>query len=231
MIHALVDTRERGLIPLLNWPAKTLPVGDIWIGLSGEEIGPGGVVIERKSAADLEASILDGRYREQRTRLVTYCSERGARPLYIIEGSLDRMVGKLSEKALQKHLNRLMLRYGVGVQRTINIDGTADACRLLMEQMEAEATVFAATDAGAVAYNSTVSITKRGNREDPAIFAATALQCCPGVSAAIATALCGAFGTFAGVFAAEEAAIAAVVVGKRKVGPVVAKRLHGLLHA
>jgi ERCC4-type nuclease len=138
------------------------------------------------------------------------------------------MVGKLSEKALQKHLNRLMLRYGVGVQRTINMDGTADACRLLMEQMEAEATVFAATDAGAVAYNSTVSITKRGNREDPAVFAATALQCCPGVSAAIATALCGAFGTFASVFAAEEAAIAAVVVGKRKVGPVVAKRLHGL---
>ena len=33
-----------------------------------------------------------------------------------------------------------------------------------------------------------------------------------------------------GVWAAEENTIASVAVGKRKVGPVVAKRLYGLLH-
>ena len=231
MTRTLVDTRERDLIPLLGWPVKTLPVGDIWIGLSGEEVMKGGIVIERKTVADLEASILDGRYREQRTRLVTYCSERGARPLYMIEGNMDRMQGKMTEQTLQTYLNRLMLRSGVAVAHTQSLDSTAAACRLLFEQIEAEPTVFEAKDAGAVAYNSTVSVTKRGNKEDPAVFAATALQCCPGVSAAVATALCSNLGSFTKVFEADEAVLAAIVVGKRKVGPAVAKRLYGLLHA
>ncbi len=94
VVTAAVDTRERELIPLLSpWPVRTLPVGDIWIGLSGEEIdvAAGGIVIERKTTDDLEASILDGRYREQRTRLTTYCQQRGARPLYVIEGIMDRL--------------------------------------------------------------------------------------------------------------------------------------------
>lgn len=231
MISCYVDNRERDLIPLLGWPVKMLPVGDIWIGLSGEEIGTGGLVIERKTVADLEASILDGRYREQRTRLVTYCSERGAKPLYMIEGTMDRLQGKMTEQTLQKYLNRLMLRYGVAVAHTPSLEGTAQACRVLFDQLVAEPTVFVATDAGAVAYASTVSVTKRANKEDPAVFAATVLQCCPGVSASVAAALCASLGSFTKVFEAEEATLAAIVVGKRKVGPVVAKRLYGLLHS
>jgi len=230
MTSCYVDNRERDLIPLMGWPVKVLPVGDIWIGLSGEEIGRGGLVVERKTVADLEASIMDGRYREQRTRLVTYCLERGAKPLYMIEGAMDRIYGKMSEQTLQKCLNRLALRYGVAVQHTSGLDATAQACKLLADQITAEPTVFVATDAASVPYASTVSVTKRGNKEDPAIFAATVLQCCPGVSAAVATALCS-LGSFTKVFEADEATLAAIMVGKRKVGPVVAKRLYGLLHS
>ena len=52
-----LDTRERDLIRLLpSFPVKQLPVGDIWI---GEQ--EGGLVIEHKAVADLEASLLDGR--------------------------------------------------------------------------------------------------------------------------------------------------------------------------
>jgi len=227
----LVDTRERDLIPLLAWPVKTLPVGDIWIGTAEGDVRKGGLVIERKTVADLEASILDGRYREQRTRLVTYCGEKGAKPLYIIEGDLDRMQGSMTEQTLQKYLNRLMLRYGVAVIHTVSLEGTAALCRVFVEQMEKEPEVFVAADAGAVAYASTVSVDKRGNKENPQVFAATVLQCCPGVSAAVAAALLQVFGSLPQVFAAEEAALAGVAVGKRRVGPVVAKRLHGLLHA
>jgi hypothetical protein len=77
-----------------------------------------------------------------------------------------------------------------------------------------------------------VSVNKRGNKEDPRIFAASVLQCCPGVSAAVAEAVleaCG--GTLEGVWAATEAELAgATVGGKRRVGPAVARRLLGLLH-
>lgn len=230
---AYVDTRERELIPLLSpWPSRTLPVGDIWIGLSGEEIGRGGVVIERKTTNDLEASVLDGRYREQRTRLTTYCQQRGARPLYVIEGIMDRIWGKLSQETLQKYLNRLALRYGVAVIHTESVDATAALCKTLASQISAEPEVFVAADPAALAYSSTVSVTKRGNKEDPKNFALCALQGCPGVSAAVADAVLAATGgTLKGVMDTEEAAIAAVVVGKRKVGPAVAKRLFTLLHS
>lgn len=230
---ALVDTRERDLIPLLSpWPARTLPVGDIWIGLSGDEVRTGGLVIERKSTDDLEASILDGRYREQRTRLTTYCQQRGARPLYLIEGPMDRLWGKLTRDTLQKYLNRLMLRYGVAVIHTESLDDTARLCRLLAAQIAEDGAVFMAADPAAVAYTSTVAVSKRENRDNPRNFAAAALQGCPGVSAAAAEAVLTAFGgTLAGVWAAEEAALAAVVVGKRRLGPAVAKRLWRCLHS
>jgi ERCC4-type nuclease len=225
-----VDTRERELIPLLSWPTRTLPVGDIWIGLSGEDVFTGGLVIERKTTNDLEASILDGRYREQRTRLTKYCQERGARPLYIIEGIMDRLWGKLSQDTLQKYLNRLMLRYGVPVIHTESIDATAALCRTLATQISADQTVFAAADPAAVSYSSTVKVSKQGNM-DARNFALCTLQGCPGVSNAVAEAILAACeGTLAGVWAAEEAALAAIAVGKRKVGPVVAKRLVSLLH-
>ena len=230
-LSCVVDTRERDLIPLLHpWPVRTSPVGDIWIGLSGEDVATGGIVAERKSTDDLEASILDGRYREQRTRLTTYCQQRGARPLYIIEGTLDRLWGKLTQETLQKYLNRLALRYGVAVIHTRTLQGTADLCQLLASQISADATVFAATDPAALAYSSTVTVSKRGNKEDPRNFAACALQGCPGISSAAAEGILGTFGTLAGVMAAEEAALAVVQLGKRKLGPAVAKRLYGLLH-
>jgi len=226
-----IDTRERELIPFLNWPVRTLPVGDIWIGLSGEHVVPGGLVIERKTTDDLEASILDGRYREQRTRLTTYCKERNARPLYIIEGLMDRLWGKLTQETLQKYLNRLALRYGVAVIHTGTISMTAKLCETLASQILADPDVFASTDAAAIPYSSTVTVTKKGNREDPKNFAACALQGCPGISAAAADAILTTFGSLTAVMAAEEVALAAVVVGKRKLGPAVAARLYRLLHA
>ena len=231
-LSCVVDTRERELIPLLSpWPTRTLPVGDIWIGLSGEQIHRGGVVIERKTTNDLEASILDGRYREQRTRLTTYCQQYGARPLYVIEGIMDRIWGKLSQETLQKYLNRLALRYGVSVIHTEGIDATAALCRTLASQISAEPEVFVLADPAALPYASTVSVSKRGNKEDPKNFALCTLQGCPGVSSAVAEAVVAACGgTLSGVWVADESTIASVAVGKRKVGPVVAKRLHGLLH-
>jgi ERCC4-type nuclease len=232
VVKAFVDTRERELIPLLSpWPARTLHVGDIWIGLSGEHIATGGIVAERKTTDDLEASILDGRYREQRTRLTTYCQQHGARPLYIIEGMMDRLWGKLTAETMQKYLNRLALRYGVAVIHTEGTAATAALCKMLAAQIAADASVFVSADPAALTYSSTVSVSKRENRDNPRNFAAAALQGCPGVSSAAAEAVldaCG--GTLAGVWAAEETSLAVIIVGKRKLGPAVAKRLWNCLH-
>ena len=144
---------------------------------------------------------------------------------------MDRLWGKLSQETLQKYLNRLMLRYGVPVVHTESIDATAALCKTLASQISAEPSVFVAADPAALSYSSTVKVSKQGNM-DANNFALCTLQGCPGVSNAVSVAILAAFGgTLADVWAAEETAIAAVAVGKRKVGPVVAKRLYNLLHA
>lgn len=233
IMSILYDTRERELIskaPTIS--TRTLPVGDIWIGLSGEEIATGGVVAERKTVADLEASILDGRYREQRTRLLTYCQQKGARPLYIIEGSLDRISGRLTENVLRQFLNRLQLRYSVSVIQTDCLDETIQLCTTLSAQILKDTSVFVLEDGAQKVYSHTVSVVKKANLDDPKTFTSLILQQCPGLSSTIADAIMSVFPRLQDIFDASESDIATVkITEKRKVGPTVAKRLHTLLHA
>jgi ERCC4-type nuclease len=221
----ILDTRERELITRLpDAPVQQLPVGDVWIG--NTDIS-GAIIVERKTVADLEASLLDGRYREQRTRLLAFCAEKGARAMYMIEGEMDRLGGRMTQESLQKILNRLMLRYGVPVYHTLNIDHTAKALGLLQTQYVMDPTVF---QAETLSYSDVTTFTKKGNKDDPKQFALAALQQCPGVSVGIARAILEGCGTLEEVFKAHESQIAALKNGSRKVGPAVAKRLFALLH-
>jgi ERCC4-type nuclease len=200
-------------------------VGDAWIGATDIS---GAVVIERKAVADLEASLLDGRYREQRTRLLAFCAEKGAVPMYIIEGELDRLNGRMTAISLQKVLNRLMLRYKIAVWRTDSVAQTASVLTLLHEQYKEDPKVFLAET---LSYSDVTSFTKKGNKEDPRAFALAVLQQCPGVSVNVARAILdGAGGSLTAVLATTEQEIAGFKNGTRKVGPAVAKRLYGLFH-
>ena len=233
MIRHYLDDREHGLRPLLPEPFVTahLPVGDIWIGCETEEthVKANGLVIERKSAADLEASILDGRYREQRARLLSYTAEKKAHAVYIIEGCLDRFDARLKQPALMKHITRLAIRYKVSVFQTDSLKGTAELCRLLAEQWTSDPTTFEVpTD---LSYVESRGVTRGANSDDPKVFATSVIGCCRGISSAGALAVleaCG--GTLSGVWDASEATLACVQVGKTKLGAVKAKRLWGLLH-
>jgi len=191
---------------------------------------PGGIVAERKSAADLEASILDGRYREQRTRLLSHCQVNGFRPLYIIEGDLDRINGRLAKQALRKHLTRLTLRYGVSVLQTDSTEDTAKLCQELAAQLKEDPKVFMTEEAAKVKYTDTISVYKKGNSDDPAVFASAVLQNCTGISAAGAGAILAVYPSLTSVWDASSQQLATVVVGKRKLGLVVAQRLYDLLH-
>lgn len=231
-MSGILDVRERELVRRLGWPTRNLPVGDVWIGvdLSGS-LAPGGIVAERKSAADLEASILDGRYREQRTRLLSHCQLNGFRPLYIIEGDLDRLGGKLAKQALRKHLTRLTLRYGVPLLQTESTEDTAKLCQELADQLKEDPKVFMTEEAAKVKYTDTISVYKKGNSDVPAVFASAVLQQCSGISAAGASAILSTYSTLTAIWAASAQQLSLVVVGKRKLGLVVAQRLYDLLHS
>jgi len=131
-----IDCRESQLISLctniisdskkfqdISLVTDNLLIGDIVI--SGNEPG-NDIIIERKSVADLSASIKDGRYKEQSLRLSssTYHSHN---IVYVIEGAWNSgfFGSTLDKDTLYGSVVSMMLLKGFSVFRTENIWDTA----------------------------------------------------------------------------------------------------------
>lgn len=110
-----IDARETNIMPYIKIPFETesLLCGDFLFEEDNFRL-----LIERKTIQDLHSSIIDGRYREQRSRLLEWRNDNH-KIIYVIEG-LD------SETKLETMLHRLMIGYSVPVHRTNNIEKTAD---------------------------------------------------------------------------------------------------------
>ena len=229
----LLDNRERELITLMpTWKVKMLPVGDAWIGVD-ETTGavmPGGIIIERKEVHDLEGSMSDGRYREQRTRLQAYAAESGAHIAYIIEGDLNKTRSYTKEVVL-KWLVRLPFVHKITFFQTADAKETAQFLTTLAAKWQEDQAEF--RDGKVTAYTSTIkNHTKGEQRDDPHIFAVSVLTCCKGISPATAEALLKELGSLTAVWAATEAQFAEVKISeKQRFGPVKAKKLFALLHS
>jgi ERCC4-type nuclease len=232
----LLDTRESELIKIFNetegLKIKSLDVGDIWIGIDTEgKIQEDGLIIERKSIADLEASILDGRYREQRGRILSFCQENKTRPLYILEGALSSNTGRLEKTAIIKFINRLVLHYQIAVLRTSSVQETSEVIKGLIQQWNEEdpqKSIKKKTDS--VKVTDGLHVQKKVNASDHRQFAISCLAQCPGVSVKIAETLIDNFKTLKGVIEAPVKDIENLKVGTRKIGPVVSKRLSEILN-
>lgn len=229
----LIDYRERDLLSHLppGTATKNLPVGDAWISVTDgkeQEINSYGVIVERKTVADLEASLVDGRYREQRTRLLAYAAEKQAKALYIIEGEMDRIGAKKSEQELRKILHRLMMRYGVSVIQTYSTKETAQILQILQMQITEDAQVFKAET---LSYTDVQHVTKKANTSDPHNFYCALLQGCPGVSAKIAQTIAIQIPTLPQLFDTSADTLSKIKVGARAIGPVVGNRLYNLIHS
>lgn len=225
-----LDTRESELITLLDSvTVKALPVGDIWVGVKEDgAMAEGGIVIERKSIRDLEASILDGRYREQRGRIMVFCEQNKTQPMYILEGSLSSSTGRLQKSALMKFIQRLVLHYQIPVIQTASIRETAELLETMMEQWKEDPTRLKQTTER-ITMTDGIHVQKKANASEPKQFAITCIAQCPGVSVKMAEALITQFGSLQAVISAPVKDIEQVKVGARKVGPVVSKRLHEIL--
>lgn len=231
-----LDTRESELIKLFASQegviVKSLDIGDIWIGVNADnKMQEDGLIIERKSIADLEASILDGRYREQRGRILSYCQENKTRPIYILEGSLSSATGRLEKSAIIKFINRLVLHYQIAVIRTSNVQETSEIIHALHQQWnepDQQKSIKKKTDL--VKVTDGIHIQKKANASDHRQFAISCLAQCPGVSVKMAEALVDTFKTLKGVIEAAPKEIENVKVGARRVGPAVSKRLSEILN-
>ncbi len=236
------DYREKALLKLApSVKELTPPVGDIWIGdLSGTNLLAGGVILERKTAADLEASIIDGRYKEQRGRLLAYSKEHRVAFGYVIEGDLDRLGARLDESALLKHITRLQFHYRIPVVQTASAKETVRLAELIDAQWTKDGGKFAfecltgdstANGTNASAFTA-ASYIKSACRDSPDTFLLGTLTQCRGISEAMARLIMSKYTTLEALMMATAPDLAAISEegAKRKVGKAVAERLYGLLH-
>lgn len=114
--------------------SERLPIGDIILHdpTHGQGLGRDIVIFERKTLADLAASIRDGRYKEQSFRLIETAATTGFHThniVYIIEGDLaryDERHTQITKTALHSAMVSLMYYKGFSVVRTMNVGETAD---------------------------------------------------------------------------------------------------------
>lgn len=186
-----IDHRERDLIPLLEdiAVAKTLELGDAVFAIGGAPIA----VFERKTWSDLAASIKDGRYRNQKNRLIEAYDAR--RVWYVFEGPGDfspedsAIVNGIPKSTLLSCVYSTAFRDGMNVARTMSVRDTADFLRGAFAKASAEA--------GAGERPREEQIVKRAV-SSPREYFLRALCQVPGVSKKTAEAIAERFGTMRG---------------------------------
>jgi len=120
MITSVVDIRETKLVDLLslgrsNFSIKMLDLGDVLLHDENHYL-----LIERKTWSDLHSSILDSRFREQRSRLKQWKSER-QKCIYLVEGMYTE-----EYKKEKRTLERLMIGHDIPVFFTDSLEKTAE---------------------------------------------------------------------------------------------------------
>ncbi len=257
-IRVLIDNRETDLWALLeSWTTyKTeegwyvertqLELGDICFqqiteDLSGVEHTQTLVLLERKSAEDLGASQKDGRYREQRARLL---AARGAGTAigYILEippwsPTLSRSWCRsaFTEVHAQQAIVRLQLRYDIPIFQAADMKGTVQWIRRIAGALVKDPAVFKEGIAGdrcaaAAAYTESIHVKKAANNSPERIFHALLLSI-PGVGKTAVDALATATqSSFATLYTKTEEELAATPMGKRKLGKAVAHTIYSALH-
>lgn len=125
-MNLVIDSRESKLKKYFISSDKNIPIsfqsldiGDIQlVSQSDNSIQ---YIIERKSISDLYSSINDGRYREQKARLLGSVSKN--KVAYIIEGNIldtTLKLGALQRKIVQAAIVNMSLRDKITVYRTVN---------------------------------------------------------------------------------------------------------------
>jgi len=265
-MRLVVDVRERALVDGLSFSmrvpeeldVRALDVGDAMLVADGDDEVPV-VILERKTLSDLCASIKDGRYREQKARLMDEVTRRGpsCSAAYVLERftsfgeGMDAAARKcgLSGDALRTVLLDLQFRQGIRVFCTASVEDTAE---LLHGAWKRHARLFppASQDAPTPCRSpcssspSSLMYTKRNKNITPSTCFRMQLSQIPGVSDRIATSISERWPSWTALFRdvtelrqrqeeknteAADAAVVAMFAGVPTVGKKLAGRIHTFL--
>lgn len=256
-IRVVIDNREADLWALLEpyyepdaaegWCATraVLDVGDIafYDATIGDISGATQplVVLERKTAEDLGASQKDGRYREQRARLL---SLRGSKTAiaYILEAphwsptlSKTWCRGTFNEVNLQQTIVRLQLRHTIPIFQSANLKETVTWIRRIAKALHADPTVFQTGRAttvceAAAVYTEAIHVKKAENKSPERIFLSFLLSI-PGLGKTAAAALAtNVENSLLKLQTLSEKELSEIKVGKKKLGKALASAIYAAIH-
>ena len=179
LLKMVLDCREHKLMEIFpETETQQLDIGDIlYVDSENSDIK---CIVERKTLNDLSSSIIDGRYKEQKSRLVA----SGYKIIYIIEGLTKNNHGVKFSTLLSAMLN-IQIRDNITVIRTKDINETANILIMLKEKLPN-------TDTKQIVYNSSIHISKKQNMTKELVFI-NQLSCIPGISDKISRDICNVY--------------------------------------
>lgn len=210
-MELILDDRERELIPLLQTATvKRLTLADV---LLLDADGNVVLALERKTVADLEASVRDGRLQDQRARLVEAYGRRFA---FVVEGKVDH-----GDPRLAGVMTGLVVRHRLPVFRTSSVKDTASLVEHLAKgAAQGKLEAYDACNPASVADAPKKKVLGRDAAE-------AMLSCVSGVSKAAARAVLEKYGDIKTVALALDAegpsAVSGITVNGRKLGKVADK--------
>jgi crossover junction endonuclease MUS81 len=226
-MEIIIDNRENSLIKLLEenniiFVRKNLEIGDIQFIENDKLI----YIIERKTINDLGASIKDGRYKEQKMRLLSNHSDN---IYYIIEGNIDDC-NTLNRKALLGSIINMSFRDNIKVINSNNIKDTYDI--ILQIQKKYNDGKFKKVETTQDNYISSIKTNKKENMSRD-LCNIIQLATIPGVSQNISKIIMQKYGSLSNLIEEykknDNLLLADISLGKRKIGKILSIKIYDYL--
>jgi crossover junction endonuclease MUS81 len=226
-MEIIIDNRENSLIKLLEennetFIKKNLEIGDIQYIENDKLI----YIIERKTINDLGASIKDGRYKEQKMRLL---SNHSNNIYYIIEGNIDDC-NTLNRKALLGSIINMSFRDNIKVINSNNIKDTYDI--IIQIRRKYNEGKFKEVESSTDNYVSSIKMNKKENMSKE-ICNIVQLATIPGVSQKISKIIIEKYDTLSNLIEEykknNNLLLADISLGKRKIGKVLSTKIYDYL--
>jgi len=225
-----VDNRERDLIKLFNENnndiiLKNLEIGDIIYKKEDEII----YIVERKTFNDLGASINDGRYKEQKIRLL---SNSNGNLFYILEGDMSACT-TLNQKALLGSIINMTFRDNIKLIFSSDINQTYKILVQIRDKFNSGK--FSKIVSEPNDNNNYVSSIKLNKKENMTKLNCNIIQLAtiPGVSKNMSSIILEKYNTIDKLIEEYkkngEDMLGELSMGKRKLGKVLSKKIYDIL--
>lgn len=191
----------KNLFPNIHILTNNLDVGDIIIEKFNSPIK---IIIERKTISDLNSSIKDGRYKEQKLRLKTAANNDSIRICYLLEGLIPYNDKFISKIPILGFYNNTMIRDNIIVFRSISIEESCEIIKHIYDKLEKNEEIFIKSqikenildniNSEEIEYANTLKLKKKENITGNVFFMET-LALIPGVSINMSSVIVNKYGT------------------------------------